>query len=104
VQGNKKKIVSINIQFIDSHSLEENQKKRREKKFGCECLLKISMNTPKNIIRWDKIKRKKRLTFSTATTTPSLHLIPIAVPLFSTAFCAYSTWNIRPSGLNCPQE
>ncbi len=29
--------------------------------------------------------------FSTANTIPSLHLNPIAVPLLSTAFCAYST-------------
>ena len=29
--------------------------------------------------------------FSTASTTPSLHRIPIAVPPFSTAFDAYST-------------
>lgn len=29
--------------------------------------------------------------FSTARTTPSLHLIPMDVPPFSTAFTAYST-------------
>jgi len=29
--------------------------------------------------------------FSNAKTTPSLHLMPIAVPPFSTAFTAYST-------------
>ena len=36
--------------------------------------------------------------FSTARTTPSLHLIPIEVPPFSTALVAYSTWKFRPSG------
>jgi hypothetical protein len=36
--------------------------------------------------------------FSIARTTPSLHLIPIDVPPFSTAFTAYSTWKFRPSG------
>jgi hypothetical protein len=36
--------------------------------------------------------------FSTASTTPSLHRIPIEVPPFSTAFTAYSTWKFRPSG------
>lgn len=36
--------------------------------------------------------------FSTASTTPSLHLIPIDVPPFSTALAAYSTWKFRPSG------
>lgn len=36
--------------------------------------------------------------FSNASTTPSLHRIPIAVPPFSTAFTAYSTWKLRPSG------
>lgn len=36
--------------------------------------------------------------FSRARTTPSLHLIPMAVPPFSTAFTAYSTWKLRPSG------
>jgi hypothetical protein len=36
--------------------------------------------------------------FSIANTTPSLHRIPIAVPPFSTAFVAYSTWKLRPSG------
>ena len=36
--------------------------------------------------------------FSTASTTPSLHRIPTAVPPFSTAFTAYSTWKLRPSG------
>jgi hypothetical protein len=29
--------------------------------------------------------------FSSASTTPSLHLMPIAVPPFSTALSAYST-------------
>jgi hypothetical protein len=38
------------------------------------------------------------MTFSTAKTTPSLHRIPIDVPPFSTAFTAYSTWKLRPSG------
>jgi hypothetical protein len=36
--------------------------------------------------------------FSIASTTPSLQRIPIAVPPFSTAFEAYSTWKLRPSG------
>ena len=36
--------------------------------------------------------------FSTAITTPSLHRIPTAVLLLSTAFAAYSTWKTRPSG------
>ncbi len=36
--------------------------------------------------------------FSTASTTPSLHRIPTEVPPFSTAFTAYSTWKLRPSG------
>jgi hypothetical protein len=36
--------------------------------------------------------------FSTASTTPSLHRMPIEVPPFSTAFMAYSTWKLRPSG------
>lgn len=36
--------------------------------------------------------------FSNASTTPSLHRIPIAVPPFSTALTAYSTWKLRPSG------
>ena len=31
------------------------------------------------------------MSFSRASTTPSLHLIPTAVPPFSTAFTAYST-------------
>lgn len=37
--------------------------------------------------------------FSTARTTPSLHLIPIAVPPFSTALAAYST--CRPVKVSC---
>jgi hypothetical protein len=36
--------------------------------------------------------------FSTASTTPSLHRMPIEVPPFSTALTAYSTWKLRPSG------
>lgn len=32
------------------------------------------------------------MSFSRASTTPSLHRIPMAVPPFSTAFTAYSTW------------
>jgi hypothetical protein len=36
--------------------------------------------------------------FSTASTTPSLHRMPTEVPPFSTAFTAYSTWKLRPSG------
>lgn len=38
------------------------------------------------------------MTFSTARTTPSLALIPMEVPPFSTALTAYSTWKFRPSG------
>jgi hypothetical protein len=38
------------------------------------------------------------LGFSTAITTPSLHRMPTAVLLLSTAFVAYSTWKTRPSG------
>ena len=38
------------------------------------------------------------LGFSTPITTPSLHLMPTAVPLFSTALAAYSIWKTRPSG------
>jgi len=33
------------------------------------------------------------INFSTARTTPSLQRIPIAVPPFSTAFVAYSTYS-----------
>ena len=36
--------------------------------------------------------------FSTHMTTPSLHRIPTAVLLMSTALVAYSTWKTRPSG------
>jgi hypothetical protein len=36
--------------------------------------------------------------FSSASTTPSLHRMPTAVPPFSTALTAYSTWKLRPSG------
>ena len=38
------------------------------------------------------------MTFSTASTTPSLQRIPMDVPPFSTALTAYSTWKFRPSG------
>merc|ERR1740121_1643696 len=38
--------------------------------------------------------------FSTAKMTPSEQQIASAVPLFSTAFPAYSTWYTRPSGEN----
>lgn len=38
--------------------------------------------------------------FSNASTTPSLHFMPTAVPPFSTALTAYSTWKLRPSGEN----
>lgn len=38
------------------------------------------------------------MSFSSASTTPSLHLMPTAVPPFSTALTAYSTWKLRPSG------
>ena len=37
--------------------------------------------------------------FSTANTTPSLHLRPMAVPPFSTAFAAYSTYCMSNSQL-----
>ena len=37
-------------------------------------------------------------TFSTASTTPSLHRMPTEVPPFSTALTAYSAWKLRPSG------
>lgn len=36
--------------------------------------------------------------FSSANTTPSLQRMPTAVPPFSTALAAYSTWKLRPSG------
>ena len=36
--------------------------------------------------------------FSTPITTPSTHLMPMAVPELSTALVAYSTWKTRPSG------
>lgn len=42
--------------------------------------------------------------FSTQRTTPSRHFSPRAVPPFSTAFDAYSTWKIRPSGENVDDE
>lgn len=38
------------------------------------------------------------LGFSTAITIPSLHRMPTAVLLPSTALAAYSTWKTRPSG------
>lgn len=38
------------------------------------------------------------VSFSSASTTPSLQRMPTAVPPFSTAFAAYSTWKLRPSG------
>jgi hypothetical protein len=38
------------------------------------------------------------MTFSTASTTPSLQRMPMEVPPFSTALTAYSTWKFRPSG------
>jgi hypothetical protein len=37
--------------------------------------------------------------FSTAKTTPSLPRMPIAVPLFSTAFSAYSIWKVLEENL-----
>jgi hypothetical protein len=37
--------------------------------------------------------------FSSASTTPSLHLIPTAVPPFSTALTAYSTWLGERTGM-----
>jgi hypothetical protein len=43
-------------------------------------------------------------TFSTAITIPSQQRMPIAVPLFSTALVAYSSWKILPSGENVPHE
>ena len=36
--------------------------------------------------------------FSQAKTTPCFVRIPMQVPPFSTAFTAYSTWKLRPSG------
>ena len=36
--------------------------------------------------------------FSTASTMPLEQRMPMAVPPFSTAFTAYSTWKLRPSG------
>ena len=42
--------------------------------------------------------------FSTPMTTPSLHFMPTTVPAFSTALVAYSTWKMRPSGLNVVGE
>jgi hypothetical protein len=36
--------------------------------------------------------------FSSASTTPSLQRMPMAVPPFSAALLAYSTWKLRPSG------
>ena len=44
------------------------------------------------------------MTFSTPRTTPSLHFMPTTVPAFSTALVAYSTWKMRPSGLNVVGE
>lgn len=38
------------------------------------------------------------ITFSAANTMPSLQRMPIEVLPFSTAFMAYSTWKLRPSG------
>jgi hypothetical protein len=40
------------------------------------------------------------MTFSTAKMQPSLPRKPIAVPLISAAFAAYSIWKTRPSGEN----
>lgn len=45
-----------------------------------------------------------RTGFSTARTTPSRHLRPRAVPPFSTALEAYSTWKMRPSGEKVEEE
>lgn len=42
--------------------------------------------------------------FSTAKTTQSFPFKAITVPLFSTAFTAYSTWKTRPSGENWEAE
>ena len=42
--------------------------------------------------------------FSTARTTPSEQRRPRAVPAFSTALWAYSTWKMRPSGENVEEE
>lgn len=44
------------------------------------------------------------INFSAAKTIPSFPLSPIIVPLFSTAFIAYSTWKTRPSGENWDAE
>lgn len=40
----------------------------------------------------------EEMIFSEARTMPCLVRIPIHVPPFSTAFTAYSTWKLRPSG------
>lgn len=42
--------------------------------------------------------------FSTQRTTPLEHLSPRAVPAFSTALDAYSTWKMRPSGENVDDD
>eukprot|EP00966_Prymnesium_polylepis_P119542 2762912-Prymnesium_polylepis.1 len=40
----------------------------------------------------------ERIGFSIPIATPSLHRMPTAVLLLSTALTAYSTWKTRPSG------
>ena len=40
----------------------------------------------------------EEMIFSQARTTPCFVRMPIHVPPFSTAFTAYSTWKLRPSG------
>lgn len=63
----------------------------------CLSMLKIRLLLPGSC-SLDKIS------FSAAKTTPSVPLSPITVPLFSTAFIAYSTWNTLPSGENCEAD
>lgn len=44
------------------------------------------------------------MTFSTAKIQPSLPRSPMAVPLISEAFAAYSIWKTLPSGENCEAD
>ena len=44
------------------------------------------------------LRSLEEMIFSQAKTTPYFVRIPMAVPPFSTAFTAYSTWKLRPSG------
>lgn len=65
----------------------------REGVQGCEARLTTPMFRSTVAIRLFAPAFKSLLVmiFSTARTTPSLHLMPIAVPPFSTALTAYST-------------